>query len=273
MSWIKSMFGVEKPIIAMCHLEALPGDPHYDPCKGMQWVVDHALRDSEALQNGGVDALMFSNERSLPYLTRVEPITSIAMAAVITEVKSRLRIPFGVNVLWDPMASIDVAVATGAKFVREIFTGVYASDFGLWDTNCGQVIRHKCAIHGDEVRLIFNILPEASRYLASREITEIARSTVFNAVPDAVCVSGLTAGVETSAEIVKSVKEAVGDVPVFSNTGIRLSNVQAHLSVADGAIIGTEFKRDGQVWNEVEEKRVRQLMERVKEVRAGREIS
>jgi membrane complex biogenesis BtpA family protein len=257
----------------MCHLEALPGDPHYDPKRGMRGVVDSALRDAEALQNGGVDALMFSNERSLPYLTRVEPITSIAMSAIITEIKPMLRIPFGVNVLWDPVASVDVAVATGAKFVREIFTGVYASDFGLWNTNCGEVIRHKCAIHGDELKLLFNILPEACQYLAGREITEIARSTVFNAMPDALCISGLTAGVEPSADTVRRVKEAVGDVPVFANTGVRVSNVRTHLSVADGAIIGTDFKRDGRVWNEVDEQRVRELMDCVKETRRTAEES
>ena len=75
--------------------------------------------------------------RSLPYKTKVDPVTSISMARVIAEISDELHIPFGVNVLWDATASIDLAVATEARFVREIFTGVYASDFGLWDTNCG----------------------------------------------------------------------------------------------------------------------------------------
>ena len=73
---------------------------------------------------------MFSNEASLPYLTQVEPITSACMARVIAELRPDIDRPYGVNVLWDPKASIDVAVATGASFVREIFSGVYASDYG-----------------------------------------------------------------------------------------------------------------------------------------------
>ncbi|TLN00354.1 BtpA/SgcQ family protein, partial [bacterium] len=152
MDWIKDIFGTHKPVIAMCHLEALPGDPTYDPTKGMEWVVEQARRDMLALQSGGVDAIMFSNERSLPYLTKVEPITSISMARVVAEIAGELTIPYGVNVLWDATASIDLAVATGASFVREIFTGVYASDFGLWNTNCGEVIRHQHAIHGEHVK-------------------------------------------------------------------------------------------------------------------------
>lgn len=267
MAWIHDLFGTHKPIIAMVHMEALPGDPDYDPHKGLSWVIECARKDMLALQAGGVDAVMFSNERSLPYMTKVEPITTLSMTRVISEVVHELHIPFGVNVLWDPMATIDLAVATGAKFVREIFTGVYASDFGLWNTNCGEVIRHQHAIHGKDVRLLFNILPEASSYLANRDIVEIARSTAFNTRPDGLCVSGLTAGAETDAQILKLIKDVVPDLPVFANTGVRLENVAAQLSIADGAITGTTFKRDGYIWNEVDTERVKEFMDAVYDFR------
>jgi uncharacterized protein len=269
MDWIKELFGVSQPIIAMCHLRALPGDPQYDPAKGLPWVVQRARDDLRALQEGGVDAVMFSNEFSLPYLTKVEPITTACMARVIAQLLDELRVPFGVNVLWDPMASIDLAVATGARFVREIFTGAYASDFGVWNTDCGTVVRHQHRMHGAQVRLLFNILPEAAVYLGERSLADIARSTVFNARPDALCVSGLTAGRAASAEALKIVKDAVPGVPVFANTGLNLSNVRELLSVADGAVTGTYFKRDGNTWNEVDPQRVRNLMAAVKEVRHG----
>jgi membrane complex biogenesis BtpA family protein len=267
MEWIRDLFSIHKPIIAMVHMEALPGDPDYDPQKGLSWVVECARKDMLALQAGGVDAVMFSNERSLPYMTKVEPITTLSMARVITEVVRELNIPFGVNVLWDPMASVDLAVATGAKFVREIFTGVYASDFGMWNTNCGKVIRHQHAIHGKDVRLLFNILPEASSYLAKRDIVDIARSTAFNTRPDGLCISGLTAGVETDAQVLKLVKDVVPDIPVFANTGVKLENVAAQLSIADGAITGTTFKRDGYIWNEVDTGRVKEFMRAVRSFR------
>lgn len=267
MTWIDEVLGTQKPVIAMVHMEALPGDPGYDPKKGMSWIIDRTRADMLALQEGGVDAVMFSNERSLPYLTKVDPITALCMARIISETKSELRVPFGVNVLWDPMASVDLAVATGAKFVREVFTGVYASDFGFWNTNCGEIIRHQHAIHGEDVRLLFNILPEASTYLANRNIVDIARSTAFNTRPDGLCVSGLTAGAETDSQILKLVKQVIPDTPVFANTGVRLENVIDQLTIADGAITGTTFKRDGYIWNEVDIDRVKQFMDTVKSFR------
>lgn len=267
-NWLVDIFGVEQPIIAMCHLKALPGDPGFDPSGGMQAVLEAARHDLESLQNGGVDAVMFSNEASLPYLTEVEAITIASMARVIGELKGELSVPMGVNVLWDPIASLDLAAAVDASFVREIFTGVYASDFGLWDTNCGKAVRHQHAIGAQDVRLLFNIVPESAAYLAPRDITDLAKSTVFNAHPDALCVSGLTAGVETSAQTLQSVKSAVPDTPVFANTGVHLSNVQEQLAIADGAIVGTTFKQDGEIWNPVDVARVSEFMQTVRDVRS-----
>lgn len=267
MHWITEIFGTTKPIIAMVHMKALPGDPDYDPNSGLQGVIEGVRADILALQDGGVDAVMFSNESSLPYMTKVDPITTICMARIITEVKGELEIPYGVNVLWDPLASIDLAVATGAKFVREIFTGVYASDFGLWNTNCGEVVRHQYAVHGQDIRLLFNIVPEASAYLAERSPESIARSTVFNTRPDALCVSGLTAGCVADAEVLKRVKNAVPDTPIFANTGVNLSNVQEQLAIADGVITGTTLKRDGYIWNPVDINRVKDFMSKVKSIR------
>lgn len=260
MNWITDVFQVRKPIIAMCHFRALPGDPGYDADDGVDAVVAAAARDLTALQNGGVDAVMFSNEASLPYLLKTEPITAITMARIIGELRSLVTVPFGVNVLWDPTASIDLAVATGAKFVREIFSGVYASDFGLWNTSSGEVARHRRAVNGTGVRLLYNIVPESAAYLGGRELADIAKTTVFNAQPDALCVSGLTAGAATDSQAIAAVKSVVPDTPVFANTGVRAGTVAEQLSIADGAVIGTAFKREGYIWNEVEERRVVELM-------------
>ena len=267
MSWLKEVIGTEKAIIAMCHMQAMPGDPYYDKEKGMKMVVEKAKQDLEALQEGGVDAVMFSNEFSLPYLTKVRTETVAAMARVIGELQPYISIPYGVNCLWDPSASLDLAVAVDAKFVREIFTGVYASDFGLWNTNCGEVVRHQRAIGAENVKLLFNIVPEAAQYLADREIESIAKTTVFNCRPDALCVSGATAGSATDPEVLRRAKSAAGDTVVLANTGCRVNTIENLLSIADGAVVGTTVKYDGKFENQTDVKRVREFMDKVKSFR------
>ena len=66
MLWTEKMFGVKKPIIAMLHIDPLPGDPLYKSGNDMDKVVEHAREDLHALQDGGVDGIIFSNEFSLP---------------------------------------------------------------------------------------------------------------------------------------------------------------------------------------------------------------
>lgn len=266
--WLSEAFTNPKPIIAMLHLSPLPGDTLFDDAAGMRSIVERARRELHALQDGGVDGVLISNEFSLPYLTKTEPITAISMARIIGELADEITIPYGVNVLWDGRASIDLAMATGAQYVREIFTGVYASDFGLWDTNVGEVARHRHRIGADHVKLFFNIVPESARYLADRDLESLTRSTVFATLPDAICVSGLTAGAATDTQALTVTKAAAGEVPVFVNTGVRAHNIGEQLSIADGAIVGTFFKKDGVFENEVDPTRVVELVGAANDFRA-----
>jgi len=110
-------------------------------------------------------------------------------------------------------------------------------------------------------------VPEAARYLADRPIDQIAKSTVFNCKADALCVSGLTAGVAADGQVLATVKAAVPNTVVLANTGCRPNTIENQLTVADGAVVGTTFKRDGVFENEVELGRVTHFMDIVKRFR------
>lgn len=252
----------------MCHIRSLPGDSGYDEDKGMDWVVEMARRDLLALQEGGVDAVMFSNEFSLPYLKKVEPVTTASMGRVIGELKRDIKVPFGINVLWDPYASLDLTAATGALFIREVMSGVYAGDLGLWDNDAGAISRHRRKLGLNHVKMLYNIYPEAANYLTPRAVKDIARSNIFNNKPDALLVSGLTAGDKTETRILREVKEVAGDTYVFCNTGCTADNIELQFSVADGAVVGTTFKKDGKFDNFVDRDRVTAFMKKVHEIRA-----
>ncbi|MDT5336482.1 MAG: uncharacterized protein QOD90_1987, partial [Mycobacterium sp.] len=86
-------------------------------------------------------------------------------------------------------------------------------------------------------------------------------------LPDAICVSGATAGAPTDSEALRVVKSAAGAVPVFVNTGVRAENVADQLDIADGAIVGTYFKKDGVFENRAERSRVADLMGQARKFR------
>ena len=261
------LFNQTKPIIAMAHLLPLPGSPLYDAQAGVEANVDHVLRDVEALQSAGVDAIMFGNEGDRPYLTRASPETFAAMAVIVARVVPHVRVPFGVNYLWDPVASVALAHATGASFVREIFTGVYESDMGLWVPDAAGALRLRRSL-GAQALLFFNVNAEFASLMGTRSVAQRARSAVFASLADAICVSGPMTGQPVAVSDMVDVKNSVGQqVPVIANTGVRGDNVRDVLAVADAAIVGTSFKYGGDTWQPVDPDRAARFMDTVRQVR------
>ena len=256
MTWLKDCTGTDKPVIAMAHLLPLPGAPLYDAGGGMQAVVDHVARDIEALQAGGVDAVMFGNEGDRPYLLEASPESLAAMAAVVAAVKGALRVPCGVNYLWDPVATVALAVATDAVFAREIFTGVYDSDMGLWQPSAARALRMRHDLRRDDLKLMFNVNAEFAAPVGARSVDARAASAVFSSLADAVLVSGPMTGQAVDQTSLERVAHAVPGTPVLANTGCNVDNIADILSVADGCIVGTHFKVDGDTWNAVAPARV-----------------
>ena len=263
--WFHDLFKVNKPVIAMAHLPALPGTPRYDRERGVDHIVEWVARDVAHLTAGGVDAIMYCNEDDRPYVFEAGSEQIAAMARVIAETKPK-GIPCGVDFLWDPMAAMAVAHATGARFIREVLTGVYESDMGLWSTSAGRLARFRSQIGADDIRVLYNVVPEFASPLGSRSEVERAHSAVVSSLADAILVSGKMAGAEADLSVIEAIKKAV-DVPVLVNTGVKPHNVGDYLSVADGAIVGSSLKEDGYTWNSVDPRRVEQLMEQVGQVR------
>ena len=137
MLWTKEMFSVEKPIIALLHLRALPGDPLYGG--DMEAGLPQARADLEALQDGGVDGVLIANEFSLPYQLKADPVTVGAMGYLVGRLKEHIRVPFGVNVVLNPLASLELAAATGAYFIRSAFTGAYMGESGIVNTDVAAI--------------------------------------------------------------------------------------------------------------------------------------
>ena len=265
---IFDFFGSKKKvIIAMAHIGAMPGSPLYDEKSGMQKLIDGVAADIEKLQAGGVDAIMFGNENDRPYLLKATPESIAAMTAVVAALKPMIKVPFGVNYLWDPTASVAIAAATGAQFVREIFTGVFASDMGVWAPDAATPARLRRNLGRPDMKLLYNINAEFAHSLDERPIELRARSAVFSSLADAILVSGPVTGEPADQSQLRKVCNTVKDVPVFANTGVNIDNVKDTLALASGVIIGTHFKVDGITWNQVDGARVKRFMDKVETLR------
>ncbi len=269
MNNFKRIFSDTRPVIAMVHLRALPGAPLYDAKSGVAAILEAARADLAALQAAGVDAVMFGNENDRPYEFDVDRASTATMAHVIGQLRNEITVPFGVNVLWDPMSTVALAAATGADFMREIFSGLYASDMGLWAPDAGKAMRYRNRLGCEHVAMLFNVSAEFADSLDRRALPDRARSAVFSSIPDAVLVSGQITGEAAALSDIEAVKAVLPDTPVLANTGVRHETVADVLAVADGCIVGSSLKVDGDTWNPVDPARAADFMDRARAARGA----
>lgn len=267
MTWLKEMFGTEKPIIGLLHLEELPGDPFYPDDMTMKVVMEKAKADLDALQSGGVDGILITNEFSIPYQRKVSQVTTNAIAMVVGSLVKDIRVPYGVEAIYDGDATISLCAACDAKFTRCLFAGAWAGDLGIIDRNIAETIRLKHYLRQDDLKLFYFVNSEDEVYLNDRGIGSIAKSLVNNVRPDAFVVAGGGPGNGPALTTLREVKENASDVAVFCGTGCKEHNVEEVLSVCGGAFVGTTFKVDGKSRERIDENRVRSFMDKVKAVR------
>ena len=250
-----------KEIIGVVHLLPLPGSAGW---KGdLEAVIGSALRDTEALVGGGVDAVIFENFGDVPFLSGpVPPETVAAMAVIIETVAGQVDVPFGVNVLRnDPIAALGLAYATGGEFIRvNVHTGVMVTDQGIIEGGAAKTVRRRSGL-GAKVKVLADVLVKHAVPLGEQDIRDAAKAAVHRGLADGLIVTGSFTGEEADLSDVKAVKEVVpGGTPVLVGSGVTEANIGTYLEWADGVIVGTSLKRDGVVSNPVDQGRVARLV-------------
>ncbi len=70
---------------------------------------------------------------------------------------------------------------------------------------------------------------ESDRNPDTRPLSEIARSTIFKAHPDGLCISANAAGQDVDDALIASVKQAAPEAEVLCNTGCRPDTIARKL--------------------------------------------
>ncbi|MGQ9598428.1 MAG: BtpA/SgcQ family protein [Anaerolineae bacterium] len=266
---LAEMFGVDKPIIGMVHLWPLPGSLGYTG-EGMETIVDHAVRDAEALLEGGVDGLIVENMWDLPYYVgdqvSIEAIT--AQAVVARKIADLADVPVGVNVIHNGwQAELAIAIAAGLDFIRVcILTGARLWDTGDLDSGCAaDLLRRRKELGAEHIKLFADVDKKHSIPFPGLDLeTHIEWTEFYRA--DALIISGRMTGDAPSLEKVRRTK-AVATRPVLLGSGTTADNIADFLAYADGAIVGSSLKVDGIAENPVDVERVRRYMAAVRGVR------
>ncbi len=229
-------------LIGMTHLLPLPGSPGYGGSR--QHIYDRALADASILQQAGFDAILVENFGDAPYAKNDAGKHVVAdMTALITALQDELTIPIGVQVLRnDATASIAVAAATGARFVRiNVHSGAMVTDQGLIEGRADETLRFRRSIDAREISILADVFVKHGTPLAPCSLADAVRDTVERGLAEGVIISGSGTGEETDLEDVQTATAATA-APVFVGSGVRLETLAETFALAHGIIVGTAIK-------------------------------
>jgi len=222
----RKLFAVEKPIIGMIHLAG----------ESLEEKTKRALNELEIYQEEGVNGAIIEDYHA----NGSELIDSLKEIS-----KKEWNIKLGINYLKNPGSVFALAQDYGASFIQ------LDSVQGLGFRYAEQKARFPNLVVLGGVR--FKYQPSTGRTL--EEDVEQGRYRC-----DAIVTTGEGTGIETPFEKLKQFKELLGGFPLIIGAGVNLSNVYEQLKVADGAIVGSYFKPDGDTQLSVDRDRVRDLM-------------
>lgn len=267
-TWLSDVIHTEKAAIGVVHFKAFPSDPLYDPTAGMEGIVEAARRDLIALQNGGIDAVLFSNEFSFPYEPEPSMEVIAGMAYVIGALKKDIRVPYGANVISNTHASIALNAAIGGVLMRGTFAGAFSGNSGIINAHPGEYLRHRHQLGLDErLKMVHYVIPESASEIGGRDKHAIVNSELFGNLPDAIGICGANAGKKIDLEFMQEIRAQSPDTVLFATTGVNIDTIEEIYDVADAAFIATHFKKEGIFENEVDEARVRRFMDKLKAYR------
>lgn len=258
----------EKWIIGMVHLAALPGTPKNTI--PLELIAKKAREEAAILEIAGVDAILIENMHDVPYLKKhVGPEIVACMTSVAAEIRKIIQIPVGIQILAAAnLEALAVALAAQLDFVRvEGFVFAHVADEGYQESCAGDLLRYRKMIGAEHIRIFTDVQKKHSSHAITADISlkdHIETADYF--LSDGIIITGTSTGKEALVDDVKTAWEST-KLPVLVGSGITLDNIQVYWNFADGFIVGSWFKDEGNWKNPISEERIRTFMNKVQELR------
>ena len=222
-----------------------------------------ALQEAGSLLKCNCDGIIVENMADLPYQRPNQrgPET----VAIMTEISSEIRRKYcdatiGVQILsGGSCEALAVAAASDLDFIRlESFVFGHIGDEGYTESNAALALRYRKQIGAENVKIFTDIKKKHSSHAITADVDIIDTAIAADFfLSDGLIITGSHTGVAASPDELTAVKDKV-NLPVFIGSGITSENIDA-FQLADGLIVGSEFKIDGKWQNELDLNRIKKL--------------
>jgi len=250
-----------RQLIGMVHALPLPGSPSYLPPTGA--IVERAVEDAILLEESGFDALLVENYGDAPFFAdRVPPITVASLARVVAAVRAAVDVPVGINVLRnDAIAALSIAAACDARFIRvNVLSSMMYTDQGPIVGQAARVARLRASLD-PEIEVLADLFVKHATPPPGLRIEDAATDLRDRGMADGIILSGRGTGLPADEDMLRQVRKAVPDTRLLVGSGVNKESVASVLRTADGVIVGTAIKEDGDVNRPVDPARARALVQ------------
>lgn len=196
--------------------------------------------------------------------------TIACMTRLSMEIKSIIpdHTPCGIQILaCGNRQAIAIAKAANLQFVRvEGFVFSHIADEGFTDANAGELLRYRKNIDAEEVLVFTDVKKKHSSHSITEDVSlvETVKAAEFF-LSDGVILTGSSTGHAASPDHLNAVYGNT-KLPILIGSGVTRENVDKYFEKANGLIIGSYFKEDGNWMNDLSEERVENFMNKVKEL-------
>ena len=232
----KDVFPTKKPIIGMIHMT---GDSTRNK-------ISRARSELTIYQLEEVDGAIIEDYHGSP-----EDVELMLK-------KSRSTFPdlkIGINILRDPFSAFELADKYDASFVQ--LDSVQTIDLEELGDERGLKLYDEMRSQYPHIAVLGGV---GFKYKTQPSDLELALAEGKSRC-EAIVTTGPGTGIETPSKKLKEYKELLSSYPLIVGAGVNLENIAKQLSIVDGAIIGTYFKKDGNESNQVERGRIKKNYE------------
>ncbi len=276
MDWPPGTIGLmrtlpDKFLGAMIAVLPLPGAPRYDG--NDERIVSQVLSDLDYYIKAGVDAIVLENSHDLPYIRPPLPARAVeTMKRIAREVRRRFDGPIGIQMLEAANESaLEIAQNANLDFLRvEGYVFAHVGGAGLIEGCAGKLLRKRKKLGCEHIKIFGDVKKKHCSHALTGDldITDVVKQAQFFLVDGVVVTGARTTEPPSTAELRRVSKSA--RVPVIIGSGMTPQNIQTYYPLADGFIVGSTFREQGDFLGVLEGRRLDAFMKVFALLRARR---
>ena len=247
----------KKFLAAMIAVKPLPGAPRN--AGDDEAIVASALSDLRHYKKAGVDAIVLENSHDLPYIKPPLPKPAVKlMTRIAREIRRAFSGPIGIQMLEAANESaLEIAHAADLDFLRvEGYVFAHVGGAGIIEGCAGQLLRKRKELDCEQIKVFADVKKKHCSHALTGDldITDEIKQAEFFLV-DGIIVTGARTTEPPSAAELRRVRKAA-HVPIVIGSGMTPDNIKTYYSLADGFIVGSTFRKDGNFLGDLEPKRL-----------------